>query len=91
MSAILYDLTGYDPMLYHLLSPLVIYNPHRPCQTTDRVQFPYMYSLDTSNANDTTHQACFLFFHTETHEKNLFQFIKKGEREGGRGGSYCSA
>lgn len=50
-SAIMHDLTGYDPMLYHLLSLLVIYNPHGPRQITptsltDRVKFPYMDSLD---------------------------------------------
>lgn len=47
-------------MLYHLLSLLVIYGPHRPRQTTptnftEPVKFPHMHSLDILNVNDTLH------------------------------------
>lgn len=60
-STISHDLTGNDPMLYHLLSLLVLYNSQRPCQTTpinsyDHAGFPHLYSLDTFNLYHTFHK-----------------------------------
>lgn len=45
-------------MLYHLLSLLIMYNPHRPSQTTptnftDQVNFLHLYCPDILNVNES--------------------------------------
>ncbi len=92
-SAIMHDLTGYDPMLYHLLSLLVIYNPHGPRQITptsltDRVKFPYMDSLDIFKCEWHMEFGTFSFkisifftpLHKKLHCKTVFKFMNKGRK-----------
>ncbi len=69
-------------MLYHLLSLLLIYNPHRPHQIiptslTDRLEFPYMFSLDITHS--IIHiKSVFLTPHKKLHKKTVLKFMNKG-------------